>query len=131
MILQSDSNIRIIKFIIAGGTATATSFALLYFFVDFLHIWYLAGSGLAFVLSFFVSFYLQKYFTFKDRQVGQAYKQLLLYLIVTLCGLGFNLFLMWILVDSFKLWYMLAQFFTSAIIAVFNYFAYKKFIFNN
>jgi putative flippase GtrA len=131
MILQSDSNKRIVKFIISGGTATATNFVLLYFFVDIVHLWYLAGSGLAFVVAFFVSFSLQKFFTFKDQEVGRIYKQLFQYLIVTLSGLAFNLLSMWVLVDHFGLWYMLAQFFTSAVVAVGNYFAYREFIFKN
>ncbi len=129
MILQSDSHRKIIKFIFAGGTATAVNFVLLYVFVDIVHLWYLAGSGLSFVFAFFVSFSLQKFFTFKDKKVDQVYKQLFQYLIVTLSGLAFNLLCMWVLVDHFGLWYMLAQFFTSAVVAVFNYFAYKEVIF--
>jgi putative flippase GtrA len=130
MILNLNSHKRIMKYIISGGTAAGVNFVFLYLFVDIAHIWYLFGSALSFIISFFVSFGLQKFFTFNDLKTDQMYKQMSKYLIVTLCGLGSNLILMWLFVDVLRLWYLLAQFFTSGIVAVFSYFAYREFIFN-
>lgn len=121
---------EIIKFLIAGGTATLTNFSLLYFFTDILGIWYLLSSVLAFIVAFFVSFFLQKFWTFNDGGRDDLYRQMAAYLVIALLGLSFNATSMYILVDNFKLWYMLAQFFTSGFIAIGNFLAYKTFVFN-
>lgn len=121
---------RIFKYLIAGSIGTFVNLALLYFFTDILGIWYLISAGLAFVLSFFVSFFLQKFWTFSDRDRQKMYRQMAGYLSVALANLALNTALMYLLVDGLKIWYMLAQFIISAFIAIESYLVYKFFIFN-
>lgn len=104
--------------------------ALLYFFTDVLNIWYIISACLAFILSFFVSFFLQKFWTFRDADKEIIYKQMGVYLAVAMVNLALNGVLMYILVDGFKIWYMLAQIIASGLIAVESYWIYKLFIFN-
>jgi glycosyltransferase involved in cell wall biosynthesis len=52
------------------------------------------------------------------------------YMTVALINLFLNTVLMYILVDGFKAWYMLAQFIASGLIAIESYLVYKTFIFN-
>ncbi|MBI4779111.1 GtrA family protein [Candidatus Falkowbacteria bacterium] len=121
---------QIIKYLIAGGTATSVDLALLYFFTDILGIWYLISASLAFTMAFFVSFFLQKFWTFRDGDKEAMYKQMRIYLAVALANLTLNAALMYILVDGLKIWYMLAQFVVSGLIACESYFVYKFLIFN-
>lgn len=121
---------RPIKYLIAGGTAAFIDLSLLYFFTDILAIWYLFSACLAFVAAFFVSFFLQKFWTFRDNEKERIYKQLGLYLAVALANLALNAMLMYIFVDGFKVWYMLAQFVVNGLIACESYFVYKFLIFN-
>lgn len=121
---------QIIKYLIAGGTAALVDLALLYFFTDRLGIWYLVSASLAFILSFFVSFFLQKFWTFKDADKAAMYRQMGAYLTVALINLALNAALMFMFVDGFKIWYLLAQFIASGLIAVESYFIYKHLIFN-
>lgn len=121
---------QLIKFLFAGGFATLVNFAILYFLVDICHLWYLLSSGLAFLISFFVSFFSQKFWAFRDNQRDVIYKQMTMYLFTALFGLLFNLLFMYILVDVFHWWYMFAQFVISAFLAVCNYIIYNFFIFN-
>ena len=121
---------RIIKYLIAGGTAAAIDLGLLYFLTDILGIWYLISAGLAFVIAFFVSFFLQKFWTFRDGDREAIYKQMAVYLAVALGNLVINIVLMYTLVDGLKVWYMLAQFVVSGLIACESYWIYKLLIFN-
>lgn len=121
---------KIIKYLIAGGTATLVDLGLLYFFTDILNIWYLFSACLAFTLAFFVSFSLQKFWTFGDRDKETIYKQMRIYLAVALTNLLVNAGLMYLLVDGFKIWYIMAQIIVSGSIAVESYFIYNFFIFN-
>jgi len=121
---------QIIKYLIAGSTAAFTDLALLYIFTDILGIWYLISTSLAFIIAFFVSFFLQKFWTFRDSDKEIMYKQMGIYLAVTLANFMINVAMMYIFVDGFKIWYMLAQFIISGLIAFESYFVYKTFIFN-
>jgi len=118
---------RPIKYLIAGGTAAFTDLSLLYIATDILGIWYLFSACLAFVVAFFVSFFLQKFWTFRDNDQEQIYKQLGAYLAVALANFTLNAALMYIFVDGLRIWYMLAQFMISGLIACESYFVYKLF----
>lgn len=122
---------RIVKFLVSGGLATFTNLAILYIMVDFIGIWYLFSAGAAFVISFFVSFSLQKFWTFGNLHKDLIIKQMTLYLL--LAGINFvaNIFFMWLLVEIFHWWYMLAQTVIYLLMSVSNYLIYKFIIFKN
>jgi len=129
LLKQIEKRKKLVKFIIAGGLSAFVNFAVLYFLTDIINVWYLASSVVAFILSFFVSFFLQKFWTFEDGSKDIIYRQLSIYLLIALLGLLFNTLFMYLLVDRLKLWYMLAQFFISGFIAICNFIAYKTFVF--
>ncbi|MFH1255411.1 MAG: glycosyltransferase [bacterium] len=121
---------RVLKYLIAGSTGAFINLALLYFFTDVLGIWYLISSSMAFAAAFFASFFLQKFWTFSDGDRKALYKQMRAYLSVALVNLAINGSLMYIFVDKFKIWHILAQIMANGIIACESYFIYKFFIFN-
>ena len=112
---------RVIKYLIAGGTATLVNLLILYTLTEFFQLWYLLYSALGFITSFFVSFYLQKFWTFRDKDKEKIYQQLKMYFIVALANLGLNTGLMYFSVEILKFWYLLAQIFISGLIAIENY----------
>src|SRR5438105_14727800 len=83
-------HIKVVKFIISGGTSAATSIAVLFMLTHFFHIWYLFSAIVAFFFAFFVSFFLQKFWTFGDSSLSDIRKQLLSYLTIILCNLALN-----------------------------------------
>jgi putative flippase GtrA len=119
----------IVKFLIAGGTATAIDLALLYYFTDILMMWYLTAAVLAFMLAFGISFVLQKFWTFSGLHARRKREQIPMYLALNLFGLCVNSLGMYFLVDKFGLWHMAAQVIMAALIAVFNFFVYRLVIF--
>ncbi|OIP78808.1 MAG: hypothetical protein AUK20_03045 [Parcubacteria group bacterium CG2_30_45_37] len=121
---------RIVKYLIAGSAGAFTNLVFLYIFTEFIGLWYLISTSLAFVIAFCVSFFLQKFWTFRDGNSEIIYKQMAAYFSVALANLGLNGLLMYFLVDGFGIWYMLAQLITSGSIAIESYWVYKKFIFN-
>jgi len=122
---------QIIKYLFAGGTAALVDLSSLYFFTDILGVWYLISACLAFILAFFVSFFLQKFWTFRDGNKEIMYKQMGAYLTVALINFLINIVSMYFLVDGLKVWYMLAQFIVSGLVAVESYLVYKTFIFHS
>lgn len=120
---------RILKFLISGGSAAVVDLGLLYVLTDTYHVWYLLSAVLAFLVAFGVSFSLQKFWTFDNHDLDIIHKQLMLYLVLALIGLGLNTLSVYGLVDHAGLHYLVAQIITSAFIAVMNFFVYKHLIF--
>ena len=87
----------VVKFVFAGATATATHFFILFTLTDVFHWWYLTSTTLGYIGGFFVSFYLQKFWTFRDRS-RRWRRQMFLYFLVSLTGLGVITAMMYILV---------------------------------
>ena len=54
------------RYVAVGVFAVVLDIALLFFLTEVAHVWYLAAAVVAFVVTFFVAFTLQKHWTFKD-----------------------------------------------------------------
>lgn len=121
---------QLTRYVISGGSAATVNLTILYLLTSRLHIWYLFSAILAYVISFFVSFFLQKFWTFRDGRKEQMHKQMTIYFFVALAGLGINTLFIYLFVDVFHIWYLSAQFIVSGFLAFSNFAIYKFFIFN-
>ncbi len=120
---------KIMRYVVSGITATGFDLFLLFLFKSVFHIWYLLSAVLAFILSFGVSFFLQKFWTFEDNSTHKVKSQASMYFLITLFNLGLNTFLVYIFVDKVGIQYLLSQIIASGLIAFGSYFVYGKFIF--
>jgi putative flippase GtrA len=120
---------KVLRFILAGGTSALSQIAILYLFTDILGLWYLYASILSFVIALFISFTLQKFWAFRDKAIRGVHAQFMKYAMIIFVGLLLNTTLMFLLVDLLHFWYILAQIITGALIAVFNFLSYRKYIF--
>ena len=121
---------RILRYLIAGGTAAFVDFGFLYLFTDGFGLHYLTSAILAFIIAFFVSFFLQKFWTFQDYSVEKVHEQAVIYFAVAIFNLAINTGLMYLCVDVWGIWYMAGQFLASGLIAVESFFISRHFVFN-
>ncbi|MDE2037752.1 MAG: GtrA family protein [Patescibacteria group bacterium] len=116
---------RVVRFVSSGAVGAAIDLGLLFLFVRVMDAWYLPSAVVAFVLSYAVSFILQKFWTFRERSMERAHVQASSYLLLALANLVLNTLLMYALVTGIGLEYLAAQIIASAIIAVESYAFYK------
>lgn len=124
-ITGTDIQSTILRYILSGLIASGVMFLSLVFLREILHIWYLYSSSLAFVMAFVTSFLLQKFWTFKNNTTVQVPRQLTLFLVVSLIGLGVNGLGMFILVDKIGIWYLVSQIIMTTLIAASSFFSYR------
>ena len=117
------------RYLVSGFTGAGTQIGSLYLFTDILGIWYLYSSIFSFLIAIIISFLLQKLWTFGDREVAGAHHQFMKYVAVAVVGIVTNTCLMYIFVDVAGIWYIFAQIIAGGVIAVFNFLAYKFFVF--
>jgi len=124
-----DKNKSVVKFIFAGGSAAAIDLIFLYLFHGVFGWGLIFSTSFAFVLAFLVSFTLQKFWTFRNYNKQKIPLQLVLYLANAFIGLNLNGAFMYLLVNSWDVWYMLAQILVSMVIGFYNFFIYKFIVF--
>ena len=120
---------EIVKFLIAGCLAGGTDLVMLYIFHGLFHWGLMLSTSLAFIISFFVSFFMQKLWTFNDKDHSRSYRQLGLYLLLNFINLNLNGWLMHLLVNGFQIWYMLSQFVVGLTLGMVSFVVYKFVIF--
>lgn len=122
---------RIIRFVIAGGTGAVINLTALYLLVTYAGLNPVLGSVGSFICAFFVSFSLQKLWTYKNYDKQTAGKQMTVYLGIQLFNLALNTGIMYILVHHTPIHYLVAQVITSAFIAIESFFLYKHIVFRD
>lgn len=118
-----------IKFVISGGSAAVVNIGLLFVLTHFGGVHYLLSSVMSFCAAFFVSFLLQKFWTFKNMQKEAMHWQMAAFLLVSLINLGINTTLMYVLVEFFRVWYLAAAVISGLLLAIVSFFIYKYIIF--
>ena len=120
---------RIGRFMVAGGLATLVNLGLLYVLTDCFLVWYLLSAIISFVTAFFVSFTLQKFWTFGDSSREGMHVQAGIFLLVAAGNLGLNTLFLYVLVEYALFHYLLAQIIVSVFIAIENFLIYRYVIF--
>ena len=125
----------IIKYLISGGS-TAIVDLLILNFLDSLGLHYLISVNIAFIFAFFMSFTLQKYWTFNDAKVTKTHHQMSVYFVVSVC----NIFLNSLIIHFLLQWniiplhfilrpVVISQILASGLIAFESFMIYRYFIF--
>ena len=117
------------RFLIAGGSAFAVNIVVLYTLTDILHVYYLISTVIAFMVSFCVSFILQKFWTFRDHSRDQMHVQMSLYLGMQLGNLVLSAALMYAFAWYLHLWYISSQVIISIGLAITSFFINRAYIF--
>lgn len=121
----------ILKFFIAGCFSGGFDLVFLFILHGLLNMNIVLATSVAFVLSFLISFALQKFWTFRNYSQSKVAGQILLYILLAFVGLNLNGVFMHILVNGYNIWYLLAQLLVNLAIGFFNFLAYKFIIFKN
>ena len=120
---------RISKFVVTGGLAAAVTLSTFVILTELCRLWYLAASILSYIASFFVNFFLQKFWTFHNTDKTRTNIQMLLFTFNSFINLALNAGFMYGLVDVLGTHHIFAQVLVIGSLAVMNYMLYWLVIF--
>ena len=100
---------REVKYGISGGIGALMVLITVYVSTDIFRLWYLISVIFGQVVGFFVSFYLQKFWTFRDPSKERMERQFKIFIALVVVNIILNGIFVTMLVEVFDLWYMLAQ----------------------
>lgn len=121
------------KYAIAGIGASSIDLLALYIFHGIMRLPIVTATSLAFLCSFLLSFNLQKFWTFSNRHRDKKAfsKQLGLYLLINFVNININGAAMYVLVNNYKVWYLLSQVLVGLGLGAANFIIYKFIIFRS
>ncbi len=114
-----------VRFFISGGIGAAVNVGILFLLTHVAHVWYLCSSIIAFVIAVCVSFVMQKYWTFQNKETHTIHVQASWFTLLALVNLGLNTLLMYTCVDGLGFHYIVGQIITSLLIAIESYVIYR------
>lgn len=118
---------QILKFGVVGGLAFVIDYVLLYSLTEFLNIHYLISSIISFSISVIFNYILSIKWVF-DVNKKQDVKEFIIFIILSVIGLGINSLIMYTMVDLMNVYYMASKIVSTAVVMVYNFITRKIFI---
>ena len=119
-----DSNMigKIFRFSVVGIAGAVIDFGFTYLCKEILKINKFVSNAIGFTLAATFCFFLNKYWTYQSQSL-LAWKEYLIFIAVSLVGLGINSAVLWLLNEKAKMNFYLSKCFAIAVAAVWNFLA--------
>lgn len=121
--------LKVLRYLISGGIAALVNLLTLYIFTDIFHLWYIYSSWVAFVITFVVSFSLQRFWTFRGQHQRALNAQLLMYFVMAIANIIVNTGILYLLSEFVHLYYLISQAISIGLISIASFFLYQKYVF--
>jgi putative flippase GtrA len=125
--LNKNTMIQFGKTFAIGVVAAGCDFLIYFLLVKCLKLWSVFASGASQVVGFWVSFLLNKFWTFKVRE--NFLKQLSTYTVLFIFNLAFSSLAIFILIDIMKKNEYISKIFIMGLIFIWNFIIYKIIIY--
>ena len=117
-------NKEFIRFCFVGGLTFFVDYGLLFYLTEYLKINYLTSSAISFSIAVIVNYILCLKFVFINGKNG--YKQIFLFILSSVAGLGINQLCMFFFVEILTIYYLIAKILATIIVTLWNYVTKKK-----
>ena len=118
---------QILKFGVVGGLAFVIDYTLLYILTEFLRVHYLISSVISFTVSVIFNYIMSIKWVF-DVNRKQGVKEFVVFVVLSIIGLGINSLIMYLMVDIMSIYYMISKLVSTAVVMVYNFITRKIFV---
>lgn len=120
---------QLIRFGIVGLISTLIDFAVLTILTELFGIHYLTSAAIGFIVSTLFNYLASMSYVFNSRfNDGNKKKELLIFLLLSIIGLGLNQLFMWIFVEVLQLFYVIAKVCATILVMGWNFVSRKLWI---
>lgn len=116
---------QLLKFGLVGGIAFLIDYGLLFICTEWFGIYYFISSIISFSVSVIFNYVASVLWVFDVDQEKSKTKNFIIFIALSIVGLGINQIIMWYGVEVLKLYYMLIKLIATFIVMVFNFITRK------
>ena len=116
---------QLMKFGVVGVICFGIDYGLMIFLTELCGISYLVSSGISFSVSVMVNYTLSLKFVFETDKDKNKIVEFLIFIILSVVGLGINQVLMWVCVDKLHVYYMISKIGVTGVVMVYNFITRK------
>lgn len=119
---------QFMKFGIVGVIAFVIDYGVMIFLTEVFGVPYLISTTISFVVSVIFNYFASMRFVFKRKDDMSRRREFIIFIALSVCGLGINDLLMWLMVDSLYIDYRLSKIVVTVVVAVWNFVTRKIFL---
>ena len=120
-----NATLQFLRYIIVGGCAFVADFCTVWLLKE-LGLHYLVAGVFGFLLGVTVNYILSKTLAFSGKKANMSREaEFILFIVISLIGLGLTELLMWAFTDGLGLFYLLSKAIAAIIVLLWNFFAKK------
>lgn len=119
---------QFMKFGIVGVIAFVIDYGVMIFLTEVFGVSYLISTTVSFVVSVIFNYFASMRFVFKRKDDMSRRREFIIFIVLSVCGLGINDLLMWLMVDSLYIDYRLSKIVVTVVVAVWNFVTRKIFL---
>lgn len=119
---------QLLKFGLVGGIAFLIDYGLLFICTEWFGIYYFISSIISFSVSVIFNYIASVLWVFDVDQEKSKTKNFIIFIALSIVGLGINQIIMWYGVEILNLYYMLIKLIATFIVMVFNFITRKMFL---
>lgn len=119
---------QIMKFGVVGVIAFIIDYGLLVLLTELFDINYLISATVGFTVSVIFNYLASMRFVFTHKEGMSKTKEFVIFVVLSVVGLGINDLLMWLGTDMIGIPYFITKLFATAVVMVWNFVTRKKFL---
>ena len=120
---------QLLKFGLVGGIAFLIDYGLLFICTEWFGIYYFISSIISFSVSVIFNYIASVLWVFDVDQEKSKTKNFIIFIALSIVGLGINQIIMYYGVEVLNLYYMLIKLIATFIVMIFNFITRKMFFF--
>ena len=124
---MKDLFFQIVKFGFVGVVAAIVDVGILMFLSEIVHLDVMISSAVSFCVSVTVNYILSMHFVFKSDGQNKL-KEFILFVVMSIGGLGINQLIMWIGINLLSLYYLFVKIMAMVFVPVYNFVTRKIFL---
>jgi putative flippase GtrA len=120
--------VQFCKFGLVGTLCFCIDYGLMVLLTEFTGLGYFFSSAVSFVVSVVFNYILSMRFVFSGKEELSRTQEMLIFIALSLIGLALNQMIMWIAVDFFGIFYVVAKIFATMLVTIYNFISRKLFL---
>lgn len=116
---------QIMKFGVVGVIAFCIDYGVMIFLTEVFHIWYFLSAMISFVVSVVFNYIASMKYVFVGKEDMSKRREFVIFIALSVIGLGINQLGMWVMVDLLHIHYMISKIFVTGVVMVWNFVSRK------